>query len=129
MGTFKCLWLLLLMHFLFLNRASKYFRLRNFTITLLSCPLLFLESGSLWQPSIYFGSISTPNSLQIPCTVSSRYSSGMLFGMPDISTLFRGLHCSPILLLFWLDHSGFSYFLPKFDPCLLQVFQSLHRVI
>ena len=52
-----------------LSRASECFRLTNLTITFLSWPLLYLESGILWQPSISFGSISTPESLQyLPCS-------------------------------------------------------------
>ena len=54
MGTFKWLKLLPLIRFLSFNRASECFRLTNLTIALLSCPLLFLESESLWQYSISF---------------------------------------------------------------------------
>ena len=69
LGTFKWLNLLLQIRFLSFSRASEYFRLTNLTITFLSWPLLYLESGSLWQPSISFGSISTPESLQyLPCS-------------------------------------------------------------
>ena len=52
-----------------LTRVSECFRLTNVAITLLSCPLLFLQSGSLWQSSISSGSISTPGSLRILITV------------------------------------------------------------
>ena len=98
--TFKWLKFLLLIHFLSLNRASECFRLTNLTITLSSCPLLFLESGSLWQLSISFGSISTPESLQILITVFSRSSSGILFGISDISALFLRLYYSPFAWIF-----------------------------
>ena len=94
--------------FFFLNRASECFRLTNLTITLLSCPLLFLESGSQWQPSIFFGSISTPESSQILVTVFSRSLSRMLFVMPDISTLFLWLYCFHFVWFFFQDKLSFS---------------------
>ena len=83
-----------------LSRASECFRSTNLTVTLLSCPLLLLESGSLWQPLISFRSISTPGSLEILITAFSRSLSGMLFDMPDVSMLFLRLYCSPFAWFF-----------------------------
>ena len=100
LGTFKWLKHLLLIHFLSLSRAYECFQWANLTITLLSCPLLFLESRSLWQPSISFGSISTPEFLQILITVFSRPLSGMVFGVSDISVLFLQLYSSPFVWFF-----------------------------
>ena len=104
-GDTQMLKLLPLINFLSFNRASECFRLTNLTIALLSCPLLFLESESLWQPWISFRFISTPESLPILITVFSRSLSGMLFGIHDIFTLFLRLYCSSF---FWF----FSRFCP-----------------
>ena len=87
--------------FFSLNRVSECFRLKNWTITLLSCPLLFLENANLWQPSISVRSLSIPESLKILTIVFWRCLSGMLFGMPVISTLFLWLYCSPFNWFFW----------------------------
>ena len=89
--------------FLSLNRASKCFWLTNLSITLLSCPLLFLESGNLWQPSISFGSISSPESLQILATLSTRSSSGMLF----VYLIFPCCFCHYTAPLFWIIYLFF----------------------
>ena len=97
-----CKWpkFLPLICFLSFNKASAYFRLTNLTITLLSWPLLFLERGSRWQPSISLASTSIPDSLQMLITVFSKSSSQILFGMPDNSTLFLRLYCSPFAWFF-----------------------------
>ena len=55
-------------------KKIEYFQLTNLTITLLSCPLLFLESGRDRSS----GSISTPESLQLLITVFSRSSEMLL---------------------------------------------------
>ena len=98
--TFKCQKFLPLICSLSFNIASAYFQLRNLTITLLSWPLLFLERGSRWQPSISLAFTSIPDSLQILMPVFSKSSLQMLFGMPDNSTLFLWLYCSPFAWFF-----------------------------
>ena len=97
-----CKWpkFLPLIHFLSFNKASAYFWLTNLPITLLLCPLLFLERGSRWQPSISLASTSVPDSLQMLITVFSKSSSQILFSMPDNSTLFLWLYCSPFAWFF-----------------------------
>ena len=91
------------------SSGFECFRLRHLAPTLLSCSLLFLESGSL--PSVSFRSISTPESSQIFTPVFSRSSSGMLFDVLDISTLFLWLYSSPFTCFF----QGKMSFLPIYD--------------
>ena len=79
----------------FFMKKMECFQLTNLTITLLSCPLLFLESGRDRSSGI-----STPESLQLLITVFSRSLSEMLFGMRDIST-------SYLNVLYY--HFGVSY--------------------
>ena len=66
---------------------------------IISC-LLFHERGSWWQPSISLAFTSIPDSLQILIMVFSKSSLQMLFGMPDNSTLFLQLYCSPFTWFF-----------------------------
>ena len=90
----------------FFMKKIECFQLTNLTITLLSCPLLFLESGRDRSS----GFISTPESLQLLITVFSRSLSEMLFGMRDIST-------SYLNVLYY--HFGVSYSLTQFGSYFL----------
>ena len=86
----------------FYNRVSAYFWSTNLTITLLSWPLLFLEWGSRWHPSVSQASTSIPDSFQMFITVFFRSFSGMLFGMPNKCMLFLRLYCPKLWLIFLL---------------------------
>ena len=94
--TFKCPKFLPLIRFLSFNIASAYFRLKNLTITLLSWPLLFLERGSGWQPSISLAFTSIPYSLQ------------MLLYSPNLQS-----RCCSVCLI--IIHYSFGYTAP-FSP-------------
>ena len=87
-------------HFLSPNIASAYFQLANLTIVLLSWPVLFPERRSWWQPSISPVSTSIPDTLQILITVFSKSPLHVMFSMPDNSSLFLQLYCSPFTWCF-----------------------------
>ena len=105
--TFKCPKFLPLIHFLsfIFNIASAYLQLTNLTITLLPCSHdIYL--GIPWErvsvTALNVSSIHIYSRLlaDVNNTVFSKSSSQILVGMPDNSTLFLWLYCSPFAWYF-----------------------------
>ena len=95
--------LLELIDFFECNISSKFFIFTNLTVTGLLSVVLLHPKGKHWQPSISAVFIILLEFLQISITLFSRSSSGILFEIPDISTLFLLLYCSALACNFsWL---------------------------
>ena len=85
-------------------------------------PINKLERGSRWKPSISLATKSIPDSLQMLITVFSKWSSQILFGMPDNSTLFLQLYCPQFA---WF----FSKFMIFFSNLLFTFFVILSSLV
>ena len=89
-----CTLLFELIDFFERNISSKCFLFTNLTITRLLSVVLLRPRGKRWrQPSISAEFIIMLEFLQLSITWFSRSSSGILFKIPDISTLFLLLYC------------------------------------
>ena len=81
------------------NISSECFLFTNLTIAPLLSVVLLRPRGKQWQSSISAG-FFTLEFLQISITWFSRSSLGILFKIPDISTLFLLLYCSAFVCNF-----------------------------